>query len=326
MSFLPAEPVRIIFDTDMGSDCDDVGALALLHHYVDQGEAELVACIFSSGKVPYGAGIIDAINRYYGRPDIPVGAYQGNDFGDPVDKMRAEAIANRTEQFGNEIIHNRDAEDMVHLLRRLLASNTDGPISYVTVGHTRGLYELLISGPDEISPLSGRALMEKHVDRWVALGALGANNPEGEYRKDWNFFFNGTALYTKRLLEEFPQPVFLVDGGTTVMTGKSLKYTPPGNIVRVCYTEWLDHVFQKTLDDQRPSWDLVAIYFAVSGTGDFLENNGQGHLEFDAEKGCRWWSGKGENDHFFISQTPGTGEAFAAYLNERIAAPPKFSR
>ena len=35
---------RIIFDTDMGSDCDDVGALALLNVYADRGEfhSELV--------------------------------------------------------------------------------------------------------------------------------------------------------------------------------------------------------------------------------------------------------------------------------------------
>ena len=67
-------PVKIIFDTDMGSDCDDVGALTLVHVYADQGKAEILGCIYSSGKIPYGVGIIDAINTYFGRPDIPVGA------------------------------------------------------------------------------------------------------------------------------------------------------------------------------------------------------------------------------------------------------------
>ncbi len=31
-------PVRIIFDTDMDTDCDDAGAPALLHALADQGE------------------------------------------------------------------------------------------------------------------------------------------------------------------------------------------------------------------------------------------------------------------------------------------------
>ena len=57
-----ANPVKIIFDTDMGSDCDEVGALALLNVYAKKGKAEIPGCIYSSGKVPFGAGVIDAVN------------------------------------------------------------------------------------------------------------------------------------------------------------------------------------------------------------------------------------------------------------------------
>ena len=34
-------PVRIIFDTDMMGDVDDVGTVAVLHALADQGEAEI---------------------------------------------------------------------------------------------------------------------------------------------------------------------------------------------------------------------------------------------------------------------------------------------
>ena len=65
------KPVKVIFDTDIGNDCDDAGALALLHRLCDKGEAELLAAThcFSSSSV---AGCIDAINRFYGR-DVPIG-------------------------------------------------------------------------------------------------------------------------------------------------------------------------------------------------------------------------------------------------------------
>ncbi|MEO5725980.1 MAG: hypothetical protein ABI134_29445, partial [Byssovorax sp.] len=33
----PRVPVPIIFDTDMGGDCDDVGALFILHGAVERG-------------------------------------------------------------------------------------------------------------------------------------------------------------------------------------------------------------------------------------------------------------------------------------------------
>ncbi|MCK9316355.1 MAG: nucleoside hydrolase, partial [Verrucomicrobia bacterium] len=40
-------PAKIIFDTDMAEDVDDVGALALLHALADAGEAEILACMIS---------------------------------------------------------------------------------------------------------------------------------------------------------------------------------------------------------------------------------------------------------------------------------------
>jgi hypothetical protein len=315
------EPVKIILDTDMGSDCDDAGALALLHRYADLGMAEIIGCIYSSGKVPYGAGITEAINIYYGRPDIPIGAYYGDEVGDPVDKMTAGKLVRDRAAFGNSIIHNTDTEEQTRLNRRLLAAAQDNSITYITIGHTKGLYELLVSGPDEISSLSGHELAGKKISRWIALGALGANNDDGYYKKDWNFFFNETAPYTKYLVENFPSPVYYIDAGTDVMTGRSLKDTPPGNIVRTVYRDWLWEVFKYTLDDQRPSWDLAAVYFAVEGTGEYLENTGRGRLEFDTERGCLWHPDKNTlPGQYFIMQKPGTDESFADYLNEMIAA------
>jgi inosine-uridine nucleoside N-ribohydrolase len=314
---LTPSPVKIIFDTDMGSDCDDAGALALLHAYADMGKAEIVGCIYSSGKVPYGAGITEAINVYHERPFIPVGASHDLTFGDPVDKMTAEKLAKDTSAFGNRIIHNYDAEEQTILLRKLLSAQEDSSVTYVTVGHTRALYELLISEPDGMSSLNGHELISKKVKRWVALGALGAKNSGDYYTKDWNFFFNGTAQYTYYLVNNFPVQVFFVDAGANVFTGKSLKTTPPGNIVRTAYRDWLWNVENKTLSDQRPSWDLAAIYYAVEGTGEFLENTGQGHLEFDIEKGSKWIE-KIEAGQFYIRQKEGVEESFAAYLNKMI--------
>ena len=37
------EPIKVIFDTDIGGDIDDVFALALLHVFQDRGVSELLA-------------------------------------------------------------------------------------------------------------------------------------------------------------------------------------------------------------------------------------------------------------------------------------------
>ncbi len=319
-----SQPVPIIFDTDMGSDCDDVGALALLNVYADQGKAEISGCIYSSGKVPYGAGIIDAINTCFGRPDIPIGADHRMEFGDPKDKMTAEKLAKDTAAFHNTIIHNHDAQEQTTLNRRLLTRSPDNSITYITVGHTKGLYELMQSLPDDISPLSGYELVAKKVKRWVAMGAPNARNEEGHFVKDWNFSFNKTAPYTKYLVDSFPKPTVFIACGKDILTGKSLKETPPGNIVRTAYRDWLWNVFQKTLDDQRPSWDLIAVYYAVEGLGAYLQDVGNGKLLFDVEKGSKWVETEKPGNHRFIIVKEGKKEEFSEYLNTMIAQNPGY--
>jgi hypothetical protein len=316
--------VKIILDTDMGSDCDDAGALALLHRYADLGMAEIVGCIYSSGKVPFGAGITEAINIYYGRPEIPIGAYHGDEVGDPVDKMSAEKLVRDTAAFKNKIIYNTDTEEQTRLNRKLLAEQEDRSIVYVTIGHTKALYELLVSEPDDISPLNGHDLVTRKINYWVATGARGAINANHEFAKEWNLSRNQAAVYSKYLVENFPRPIYFSPAGTTVMTGKSLKNTPPENIVRTVYRDWLWNTSKKTLDDQRPSWDLIAVYFAVEGPGEFLHNLGRGWLEFDVDKGFRWHSGANDIEQYFLQQKEGTDESFADYLNVMIAEPPKY--
>lgn len=307
----------LIFDTDMGSDCDDVGALAILHRYLNQGKAKLLGCIYSSGKVPFGAGIIDAINTYYGRPDIPIGAEYNTDFGDPVDKMDAGKLAQDTVAFGHDIIFNRDVPNQTLLTRQLLASQKDHSVTYVTVGHTKALYDLLRSEADPVSEWTGLELVRKKVKKWVALGALKANQSNGFGSKDWNFFRNGTQPYTDYLLEHFPCPVYLINAGSNVLTGQSLVHTQHGNIVRTAYRDWLWKNEAKTLNEGRPSWDLAAVYFAVEGQTTFFEPPEKGILHFDVETGSQWEPNE-QGNHFYVNQKQSLSVAFGNYLNRLL--------
>ena len=74
-------PVNIIFDTDVDHDCDDIGALFILHGAVERGEARLLAtigCTSSDAIAP----CLDAINTWFGRPEIPVGTLKDAGFLD----------------------------------------------------------------------------------------------------------------------------------------------------------------------------------------------------------------------------------------------------
>ena len=68
---------KIIFDTDMGPDYDDIGAIAVLHALADSGECEVLATVASDAH-PTAAPTIDLFNRYYGRPETPVGRAVAN--------------------------------------------------------------------------------------------------------------------------------------------------------------------------------------------------------------------------------------------------------
>jgi hypothetical protein len=310
---------KIILDTDMGSDCDDLGALALLHGYQQEGRAEIVAMVYSSGRVAYGVGVVDAVNTSFGMGDIPLGAYHGHDVGDPEDKMDAQSLAIDTALYGHDIIRNGDAPEQTQLLRQILAKQPDSSVTYVTIGHTKALYDLMFSTPDAISPLSGTDLIRRKLMRWVALGALNAKNDFGYFVKDWNLFFNGAAVCSKYLVENFPVPVYFVDGGGDVLTGAPLSQLPETNILRRGYEQWLRKVEEKTLADQRPSWDLVTIYFAIEGVDPFFYPAESGWLEFDTLRGCRWHPGKNEG-RYFVKQKDGVSNALADYLNERLEA------
>jgi len=71
-----ADPVSIVFDTDLGSDVDDALTLATLHALESRGECDLLAVIVSKDH-RLAAAFCEAINRFYGRGEIPIGLVQG---------------------------------------------------------------------------------------------------------------------------------------------------------------------------------------------------------------------------------------------------------
>ncbi len=84
--------VPIIFDTDIGTDVDDAGALAILHILADRGEAEVLAAM-SANQNRWCAPAIDVVNTYYGRKDMPIGCSRTGP--DPEEWYQGEAFPNK---------------------------------------------------------------------------------------------------------------------------------------------------------------------------------------------------------------------------------------
>ena len=66
------QAIPMILDSDFGSSTDDLFALMMLHHYIDDGLVDLKGVIVDR-EGEKNAGVVDIFNTYYGHPDIPVG-------------------------------------------------------------------------------------------------------------------------------------------------------------------------------------------------------------------------------------------------------------
>ena len=81
--------VKIILDTDLGRDCDDVGALSLLHTMASDGDAKILAVTLCTSAIS-SLVTVQAINEWYKRPDIPIGKYDKKVFLEEYSKIERE--------------------------------------------------------------------------------------------------------------------------------------------------------------------------------------------------------------------------------------------
>jgi inosine-uridine nucleoside N-ribohydrolase len=275
-------PVDIVFDTDMALDVDDVGALALLHALADRGEARLLAVgISESARHENGiwaAPAADAINTYFGRPDIPIGVYRGPHQQTTDTGRYAEKVARA---FPHDLESGARAPDATAVYRKVLAGRPDGSVTVVSVGFLTNLDLLLRSGPDERSPLDGVELVRRKVKQWVCMGGrFPSSGEQGEFN---------LATYpeaTAYVLAHWPTPsVFSgFEIGARVKTGARLirAHPPAGSPVSRAYLEY-------TGGKDRESWDQTAALFAVRGAvhagRTYFTAVDRGHLRFVVSAG-----------------------------------------
>ena len=251
----PRAQARIILDTDIDTDVDDLGAVAVLHALADRGEAAILAMGVSSTN-PMSAPCLAAINTYYGRGDIAIGTLKGA--GVPSGESKhCQRIA---DEFPHALKSGQDAVDVVELYRRVLAAQPDRSVVMVSDGFLTNLASLLRSRADANSPLSGVDLVRLKVKAWVCMGG---NMPSGP--GEWNFDRDEAA--TQFTIRTWPTPVVFsgFELGAQIFTGARLAETPAVNPVRRGY-----EVFNGLKN--RESWDQTAVLYAVRGLDGALDD------------------------------------------------------
>ena len=313
-------PVKMIFDTDMLTDFDDVGALACLHALADAGECEILATV-SSTRGNASVGAVEVINHYYGRPDIPVGSPKGMGVvgSHPGAKAKVDPVSPLCEKAGGDGGHYKyrklladypgwyrhadadDAPDANEVYRRVLAAQPDGSVTICSVGFLTNIRRLLETKPDDISPLDGKALVAKKVKLWVAMAC---QYPAGkEYNSMWD------AESSRIALENWPTPIIFSDFqyGRDCFAGRAIAESPADgrNPVRDVFADnipsreeirsdsakWLQRLFGM---GGRAAWDETAVLVAVRGTEPYF-NVERGTYRMVGTDGANEWAPDAEN-------------------------------
>lgn len=266
--------VPVIFDTDMGNDIDDALALAMLHSLESRGECKLLGVTLTNAH-PDAARYIRMVNRFYGRPEIPVGVAsraipEGDRDGFFSKPLAAAPIALRKE--------TRIAPaPAVPLLRRLLAESTE-KVVIVQVGFSTNLAALLESKADAISDLDGGELARRKVSLLSAMaGNFVETTPEYNVKLD--------IPAAKRVFETWPTPVLF--SGFEI--GRALPY-PAVSIERdFSYAPWhpiaASYRAYARMPYDRPTWDLTSVLAAVRPNRGYFLHSEPGDVTVDARTG-----------------------------------------
>jgi len=304
ISTASAQAVKIIYDTDMESDVDDVGATAVLHALANQGEAEILATMVSSIN-PWSAPCLDAINTFYGRPDLPIGVPEGEAVNRKT--VYAQSVA---EAYPHSITSSESLPEAAQLYRKILASQPDSSVVIVTVGYLTNLSRLLSTPPDEYSPLNGRELVKQKVKHYVCMGGRFPKNTNTQVHGNWK----PDPAATIDVVNNWPTHILFSGGGDQLArlykTGGTLSEVPKDHIVRQAYRWFFDRAGWAE-GPTHHSADLLAVLIAVRGLDPYFDQICEGYNEV-FENGTHEWRASPDKDQCYVLPR-------AAYIPEATA-------
>lgn len=325
----PAEPVRLIIDTDMYTDIDS-GAVAIAHVLADAGECELIGVISCAGGSAVSVPMIELVNAVYGRPELPVGAPKDWVIAPEKDPERKGLDAHperfpHYEQMRRAIRANPglvrharsdEAPDAVAVYRRLLAAQPDASVTICTIGWLTNMRQLLASRPDAISPLSGRDLVARKVR---LLFSMACAFPDGREYNAWR-----DTISTAIVLYDWPGPIHFVDYnyGFGMKCGMPLARRPPSmnNPVQEIYRDTI----QRNVCGKKgghPAWDEVTVLFAVRGWEPYCHGV-RGRFDIVNNRGDNRWTPDPNGPHVVVREKMPRKEV-CAIIDELLTRAPK---
>jgi hypothetical protein len=292
------EPVRLIFDTDICGDCDDVLALGMIHALQSRGHCRLLAVTISADH-KLAAPFVDAVNTFYGRGEIPIGVVGQ---GGVAEKSAFLSLVEEKDggrlRYPRRLASDHTAPSATAVLRQTLATQPDGSVVIAQVGFSTNLARLLDSPPDERSPLPGRELVRRKV-KLLSLMA-GAFQPI-EGKPDYREYNVIKDIKSAQALAE-GWPTAMVYSGFEI--GIALPY--PAVSIERDYAYVLHHPLAEAYikrnppPHNRPTWDLTSVLFAVLGDRGYFDVSPRGKVTVGADGVTRLEAASEERHSYLI--------------------------
>jgi hypothetical protein len=276
-----AEPVPLIFDTDICGDCDDVLALGMIHALQSRGACRLLAVTISVDH-ELAAPFVDAVNTFYGRGTILIGEVGK---GGVVEKSRYLSLADEKDgdrlRFPHDLVNGQSGLSATTALRKTLASQPDRSVVIIQVGFSTNLARFLDSPPDEFSPLNGRELAEKKV-KLLSLMAGAFQHIDGKRRYlEYNVVKDISSART--LAQQWPTA--MVYSGFEI--GIALPF--PAVSIERDFGYVAHHPLAEAYiryippPHNRPTWDLTSVLYAVLGDRGYFVLSPRGKVTVEAD-------------------------------------------
>ncbi|KAI5867466.1 hypothetical protein GGS23DRAFT_592779 [Durotheca rogersii] len=249
---------RLIIDTDMLNFDDDPLAIGLANIFQAWGQVEFIG-VMSSINSRFAPPAIDAINTFYGHPDIPIALRKpvNNLTQWPQYPQYGDYLTGLTYNFTQDIQDGVYTPDPVSSYRYLLSTSADSSVTIAAIGFFGNLYGVLQSGGDAISPRTGAELLAAKVGELVVQ----ADERGRSFNTGWREGAEAAAV-----LNWWPgRATFAGDAvaGATVL-GRRLTAEPDPARHPLAYA------LRRSIGPAaaHPVWDAVAVYYAVCGAGD----------------------------------------------------------
>jgi inosine-uridine nucleoside N-ribohydrolase len=282
------KPVPLIFDTDIGNDCDDVMAMGVIHALQSRRECDLLAVTITKDH-ELAAPFTDVVNTFYGRGNIPIGVCNSGvtpHKGSFNVLAEAEAEDEGRLRYPHDLKSGKDAPPAVEVLRKTLVAAEDNSVVIAQVGFSTNLANLLRSEPDAHSKLDGRSLVEKKVKLLSIMAGAFTKIPgkNGELRDHLEYNVVKDLASARFLADHWPTAV--VWSGFEI--GLNLKYPYESIAKDFRYVEHhpVAEAYNLYLEPphNRPTWDLTSVLVAVRPDRGYFDASARGRVSID-EKG-----------------------------------------